>query len=93
MEVDYKNGSGLQEWKWITRMEVDYKDGSGLQFVKFDFVTGRQEIKTAILGILLLCLCIELVCGNPLDARKICLVPRLRCSAEKLGSRGVLGWM
>ena len=38
-------------------------------------------------------LCTELVCGHPLDARNICLVPRLRCSAEKLGSQGVLGWM
>ena len=30
MEVDYKDGSGLQGWKWITRMEVDFMDGSGL---------------------------------------------------------------
>ena len=27
----------------------DYKDGSGLQFIDFDFVTGDQEIKIAIL--------------------------------------------
>ena len=27
----------------------DYKDGSGLRFVKFDFVTGDQEIKVFIL--------------------------------------------
>ena len=27
----------------------DYKDGSGLQFIKFDFTTGGQKIKTAIL--------------------------------------------
>ena len=27
----------------------DYKDGSGLQFIKFDFMTGGQEIKIAIL--------------------------------------------
>ena len=26
----------------------DYKDGSGLQFIKFHFVTGRQEIKVFI---------------------------------------------
>ena len=26
----------------------DYKDGSELQFIKFDFVTGGQEIKIAI---------------------------------------------
>ena len=63
MEVDYKDGSGLQGWKWITRMEEDYKDGSGLQgwkwitrmevdysfVMKFDLLTGGQEIKLAIL--------------------------------------------
>ena len=27
----------------------DYKDGSGLKFIKFNFVTGSQEIKIAIL--------------------------------------------
>ena len=27
----------------------DYKDGSRLQFIKFDFVTGGQEIKVTIL--------------------------------------------
>ena len=27
----------------------DYKDRSGLQFIKFDFVTGGQEIKIVIL--------------------------------------------
>ena len=26
----------------------DCKDGSGLQFMKFDFLTGGQEIKLAI---------------------------------------------
>ena len=31
----------------------DCKDGRGFQFIKFDFVTGEQEIKTAIfVGIL-----------------------------------------
>ena len=27
----------------------DYKDGSGLQFIKFDSMTGGQEIKLSIL--------------------------------------------
>ena len=27
----------------------DCKDGSGLQFIKFNFMAGSQEIKTAIL--------------------------------------------
>ena len=27
----------------------DFKDGSGLQLIKFDFVTGAQEIKLAVL--------------------------------------------
>ena len=26
-----------------------YKDGNGLQFIKFDFVTGGQEIKATVL--------------------------------------------
>ena len=26
----------------------DYKDGSGLQFIKFDFMTGGQEITTIL---------------------------------------------
>ena len=34
-------------------------------------------------------LCVE----TELMAWKMCLVPRLLCVAEKLGSRGVLGWM
>ena len=29
-------------------MRADYKDGSGLQFIKFNFVTGGQEIKVVI---------------------------------------------
>ena len=28
--------------------KVHYKDGSGLQFIKFDFLTGGQEIKVSM---------------------------------------------
>ena len=40
MEVDYRDGSGLQGLKWITGMEVDYRDGSGLQGWKW--ITGME---------------------------------------------------
>ena len=33
----------------------DCMDGSGLQFIKFDLVTGGQEIKLAVLGFLSRC--------------------------------------
>jgi len=33
--------------KYLREEVQDYKDRSGLQFVKFDFVTGCQEVKLA----------------------------------------------
>ena len=39
-----------QNEQWVEDKMQDYKNRSGLQFIKFDFVTGGQEIKIAILG-------------------------------------------
>ena len=33
----------------LNNLDQDCKDGSGLQFIKFDVVTGDQEIKVSIL--------------------------------------------
>lgn len=38
--------SKLEQVFW--KEAQDYKDGSGLRFIKFDFVTGCQEIKPSI---------------------------------------------
>ena len=35
--------------KYSGKEVQDYKDGSGLQFIKFEFVTGCQEIKIAVI--------------------------------------------
>ena len=39
---------GAKQKQQFGEKRQDYKDGSGLQFIKFDFVTGDQEIKLSI---------------------------------------------
>ena len=50
MKFDKKNSTEQNRSSGFEKKVRDYKDGSGLQFINFDFMTGGQEIKIAILA-------------------------------------------